>query len=92
MGMAYLLVALLGAALALFAVQNNSPVVVRFLLWQIEEPLSLVILLSVLAGIVLTALLGVVRQWKLRARIRQLEGKLAKAEAMSPPGDGPLSP
>jgi putative membrane protein len=92
MGMAYLLVALLGAAVALFAVQNNSSVVVRFLVWQIEEPLSLVVLLSVLAGVVLTALLGVVRQWKLRARIRQLEARLAKTEGMSPPGGGPLSP
>jgi putative membrane protein len=92
MAMAYLLVALLGAAVALFAVQNNSSVVVRFLVWQIEEPLSLVVLLSVLAGIVLTALLGVVRQWKLRARIRQLEGKLARTEVGSSPGSGPHPP
>jgi putative membrane protein len=91
MAMAYLVVALLGAAVALFAVQNNNAVAVRFLVWQIEEPLSLVVLLSVLAGIVLTALLGIVRQWKLRARIRQLEGKLARTEATSPPRNGPLS-
>ena len=50
MGMAYLLVALLGAAIALFAIQNNSTVVIRFLAWQIEGALSLVILLSALVG------------------------------------------
>ena len=77
----YLLVALLGAAIALFAVQNSSPVVVRFLAWRIEEPGSLVVLLSVIVGIVLTALLGVVRHWKLRSRIRQLESSLARSQA-----------
>jgi putative membrane protein len=87
MPMVYLLVALLGAAIALFAVQNNSAVVVRFLGWQIEEPLSLVILLSVLVGIVLTALLGVVRSWKLRSRIRQLENMLARSQAPGSQGD-----
>ena len=81
MVMVYLLVALLGAAIALFAVQNNNVVVIRFPFWQVEGPLSLVVLLSILAGIILTALLGVVRHWKLRSRIRQLESKLARAEA-----------
>ena len=81
MSMAYLLVALLGAAIALFAIQNNSTVVIRFLAWQIEGALSLVVLLSALAGVVLTALLGVVRHWKLRSRIRQLENQLARAQA-----------
>ena len=90
--MAYLLVALLGAAIALFAVQNNNPVTVHFLLWRIEEPLNLVVLLSVLVGIVLTALLGVVRQWKLRSRIRELESKLARSETAGSQGGSPHSP
>ncbi len=91
MVMAYLLVALLGAAIALFAVQNGSPVVIRFLGWQVEGALSLVVLLSVLVGIILTALLGVVRHWKLRSRIRQLENKLARFETPGSQG-GRLSP
>jgi putative membrane protein len=92
MAMAYLLVAVLGAAVALFAVQNNASVVVRFVGWQIEEPLSLVVLLSVLMGVVLTALLGVVRHWKLRSRIRQLESRLARSETASPSGDSQDAP
>ena len=87
--MAYLLVALLGAGIALFAVQNNTSVVVRFLVWQIDEPLSLVVLLSVLIGIVLTALLGIVRQWKLRSRIRELENRLARSQAPTAQTQGP---
>ena len=89
MSMAYLLVALLGAAIALFAVQNNSPVVIRFLVWQFEGALSLVVLLSVLVGVILTALLGVVRYWKLRSRIRQLEDKLARSEIPGPQANRP---
>ncbi len=38
----------------------------------------MVIMVSVLAGIVLTALIGLVQQWKLRSRIRQLEQRLAQ--------------
>jgi hypothetical protein len=43
--------------------------------------LSLVILLSALVGIVLTSMLGAVRHWKLRSRIRQLENQLARIPA-----------
>jgi uncharacterized integral membrane protein len=76
----YLLMALLGAAAAVFAVQNIDPVVIRFLVWRIEgTPLSLVIMLSIMVGIVLTSLVGFVRHWKLRSRIRQLENQLAQS-------------
>ena len=80
----YLLVALLGAAGAVFALQNIDPVVIRFLGWRIEgAPLALVLMLSMLMGIVLTALVGIVQQWKLRSRIRQLQHRLAQASAPS---------
>jgi uncharacterized integral membrane protein len=81
MSLAYFLVALLGAAIAVFAIQNNSAVVIHFLAWRLEGALSLVILLSALLGVVLTAMLGVVRHWKMRSRIRQLENQLARVPA-----------
>jgi putative membrane protein len=84
MTLAYFLVALLGAAIAVFAIQNNSNVVIRFLAWRLEGALSLVILLSALVGVVLTAMLGLVRHWKLRSRIRQLENQLARVPAPAP--------
>jgi uncharacterized integral membrane protein len=83
----YLVMALVGAAAAVFALQNVDPVVIRFLGWRIEgAPLALVIMVSVLAGIVLTALIGLIQQWKLRSRIRQLEQRLAHASAPRDPG------
>jgi uncharacterized integral membrane protein len=83
----YLLMALVGAAAAIFTLQNVDPVVIRFLGWRKEgAPLALVIMLSVLAGIVLTALIGLIQQWKLRSRIRQLEQRLAQASGARDPG------
>jgi uncharacterized integral membrane protein len=79
MTVVYLLVALLGATVAVFAIQNISPVVIRFLGWQIEGALSLVVLLSILMGIVVTSLVGLVPHWRLRAKVRQLENRLARA-------------
>jgi uncharacterized integral membrane protein len=88
----YLLMALVGAAAAVFALQNIDPVVIRFLGWRIEgAPLALVIMLSIIVGIVFTALVGLVQQWKLRSRIRQLEGRLTHASP-APTQTGTLDP
>ena len=104
MTVVYLLVALIGAAIAMFAIQNIDPVPIRFLVWKRESPLSLMVLLSILIGIVVASLIGLVRHWKLRAKIRQLEQRVAKnatrgrqpngyADAPGPPlgGEGPTT-
>ena len=86
MTLAYLLMALVGAACAVFALQNMDPVVIRFLGWRVEGmPLALVILLSVLGGLVFASCVGLLRHWKLRSRIRQLEGQLAAQQRPAPP-------
>jgi len=86
MRVVYLLMAVVGAAVAIFALQNVDPVVIRFLGWRAEgAPLAMVIILSLLAGIVFTALVGFIQQWKLRSRIRQLENRLAQFPASTPP-------
>jgi uncharacterized integral membrane protein len=78
---AYILLVLVGAACAVFALQNMDPVVIRFVTWRAEGiPLALVILLSVLGGLVFASCVGLLRHWKLRGRIRQLEARLAAAE------------
>jgi uncharacterized integral membrane protein len=86
MTLAYILLVLVGAACAVFALQNMDPVVIRFLGWRVEGmPLALVILLSVLGGLIFASCVGLLRYWKLRSRIRQLEAKLAAAERPLPP-------
>ena len=89
MTLAYLLMALVGALCAVFALQNMDPVVIRFLGWRVAGmPLALVILLSVLAGLVFASCVSLLRHWKLRSRIRQLEAQLAAQERPAPPGPG----
>jgi uncharacterized integral membrane protein len=43
-------------------------------------PLGFVILLSLMGGLVFASVIGLIRHWKLRSRIRQLEAKLQVAE------------
>lgn len=86
MTLAYLLMAFVGALCAVFALQNMDPVVIRFLGWRVEGmPLALVILTSVLGGLVFASCAGLLRHWKLRSRIRQLEAQLAAQGRPAPP-------
>ena len=86
MTFAYVLMARVGVACAVFALQNMDPVVVRFIGWRAEGiPLTLVILLSVLGGLIFASCVGLLRHWKLRSRIRQLEAQLAAGERPGAP-------
>ena len=89
----YLLMALLGSAATIFALQNRDPVEIWFLAWGVKGmPLALVILLSLLVGVVFTSLSGVVKVLKMRYRIRQLEsqvGQLIAAQPVAPPPPPP---
>jgi uncharacterized integral membrane protein len=90
MTLAYILLVLVGAACAVFALQNMDPVVIRFVTWRVEGmPLGFVILLSVLGGVIFASGVSLIRHWKLRSRIRQLEARLATVERTAAP---PLSP
>jgi len=77
----YLLLILMGAACAVFIIQNKDPVVISFAIWHLDAiPLSLVILLSVLGGMLFATCVGLIGHWKQRRQIRQLEARLAVAE------------
>ena len=81
MTLAYLLLVLVGAACAVFALQNMDPVVIRFVTWRVEGmPLGLVILLSILGGVIFASGVSLIRHWKQRSKIRQLEARLSAAE------------
>ncbi len=85
MPLVYLLVVLFALAVAVFALQNATPVRVSFLAWETKEaPLAAVILVSAAAGAVLVGLIGFVQRWKLRSRIRQLEAKFRAGEPAPP--------
>ncbi|HUO65411.1 MAG TPA: LapA family protein [Terriglobales bacterium] len=88
MTLAYIVLVLVGAACAVFALQNMDPVVIRFVTWRVEGmPLSFVILLSALGGVIFASGVSLLRHWKLRSRIRQLEAQVAAMER--PPAPPP---
>lgn len=90
----YLLMAVLGSAATIFALQNRYPVEISFLTWSVQGmPLALVILLSLLLGIVFTSLSGLVKILKLKYRIRQLETQVSQLiAAQTPPSPASPSP
>ena len=81
MTLGYVLVGLLGIAVAVFAVQNGEPTRVQFLAWSLETlPVAGVILLSLAIGAVLVGVPLLIQRWRLRVRIRTLERQLAALE------------
>jgi uncharacterized integral membrane protein len=46
------------ALVAIFSVQNAAPVVLTFLFWKVETSLSIVIFLSMLAGIIMAVVVA----------------------------------
>ena len=69
-----LLVALI---LILMTVQNPNPVSVQFLSWQAQQvPLIIIILISLLAGTIVSSILGLIKQSKLKDKIRRLQREI----------------
>lgn len=66
-----------GIAGVVFAMQNNVPVTVNFLLWRFDSSLAMVLLLAVAVGAIVVALLttpGTVRrQWVVARQKRRIE-------------------
>jgi uncharacterized integral membrane protein len=86
MGLAYVVVAIVSAAVAVFALQNNTPMSVRFLAWGLDNvPLAGAILGSLAAGMVVTAIPLLISRWRWRRRVRALETRIEMLEAEPAP-------
>jgi uncharacterized integral membrane protein len=82
MGVGYLIVAIITAAIVVFAFQNGTPVSVRFLTWTVPEvSTAAVILLTLVSGFVIAAIPLSIQRWRLRVRIRALEQQVRQLEA-----------
>lgn len=87
MQLALIIGIIFAAAAVLFALQNNTPVIVTLAMWQFEGSLALVLILAIgmgalIAGLVSTpAMIG--RQWTVTRQnhqIRDLEKRLSEQE------------
>ena len=78
----YVIVAVLAAAVAVFALQNGTPTPVRFLVWSLDGvPLAGLILGAFAAGLIIAGVPLAVHRWQARSRLRRLEAQLRTAEA-----------
>ncbi len=89
-----IIILLVALVLILMTVQNPNPVSVQFLSWQAQQvPVIIIILISLLAGVVVSAFLGLIKQSKLKDKIRQLKGEIEDLKyppAVSPDEDEKL--
>ncbi|NPA49494.1 MAG: LapA family protein [Thermodesulfobacteria bacterium] len=83
-----ILAAILGIFVAIFAIQNAVAVTVKFLIWEFQSSLAVLIIISMLAGMLLVFLLSIPGRIKRRKelydkqkKIRELERRLAELEA-----------
>ncbi len=68
-------------AVALFAVQNTTPVAVSFLWFQIPElAVSVLVLLCTFMGALLTILVGTGREFRRALTMRSLRGQIASRD------------
>ena len=69
---------LIALVLIVLTIQNPNPVPVQFMSWSSPQgiPLIVVILVSVLAGVVASALLGLKKQLQQRDKIRELQSEI----------------
>ena len=78
----YVVVAVLAAVVAVFALQNGTPTPVRFLVWSLDGvPLAGLILGAFAAGLIIAGVPLAVHRWQARSRLRRLEAQLRTLEA-----------
>ncbi len=69
-----IVIMLVAVVLILMTIQNPNPVPLKFMSWETRGiPQIVVILVSVMGGMVLSTILGLTKQMKLKERIRRLE-------------------
>ncbi len=72
-----IIIVLVALMLILMTVQNPNPVSVQFLSWEAQQvPLIIIILTSLLVGIIISSVLSLVKQSKLKDKIRRLQREI----------------
>ncbi len=70
-----------GVAMVIFALQNSVKVPVKFLWMKFAEvPLTLILVIPLLIGVLVTALFAYIDKQRLRSRIKKLQVRLRELE------------
>ena len=70
----------LTAAIAIFAIQNSGEAVVKFIGWQFQSSLVVMILISTAVGVVMAVLLSLPGTFRLRTRLREQAQRIGELE------------
>lgn len=71
---------ILAMIVAIFSIQNSGEAVVKFIWWQFQSSLVVVILISTALGAIMAILLNLPGNVRLRMRIREQSQRLAELE------------
>ncbi|MFQ5772671.1 MAG: LapA family protein [bacterium] len=72
-----IIILLVALVLVLMTVQNPNPVSVQFLSWEAQQvPVIIIILISLLAGVIISSILGLIKQSKLKDKIRRQQREI----------------
>ena len=72
---------ILGVAIAIFALQNTISVPVKFLWMKFTDvPLALILVISILIGVLVTAVFSFIDKLRLKNKIQRLLNKIKKLE------------
>jgi uncharacterized integral membrane protein len=81
MAFGYFVVAIVAAAVVVFAFQNGTPVSVRFFTWTLPSvSVAGLTLVALAAGIIAAGVPLWIGRWRLRARVRALEQQVRQLE------------
>ena len=81
-----IIVILVALVLILITVQNPNPVSLQFLSWQARQvPQIVIILISLLVGIIVSAVMSFIKQSRLRDIIHRMEMEIE--DLKNPPAD-----
>lgn len=71
---------ILAMIVAIFSIQNSGEAVVKFIWWQLQSSLVVVILISTALGAIMAIFLSLPGTFRLRMRIREQAQRIAELE------------
>lgn len=80
MQIGFILISVIAIFIAIFAIQNGTPVPIDLFLARYEVPLALLIMVCIIVGAVIVLLLGTMRTVKKGFEIKDIKNKLKQLE------------
>jgi uncharacterized integral membrane protein len=80
MQIGFIVILIIAIFVAIFAIQNGTPVPIDLFLARYEMPLAVIMMSCLILGAVVVLLLGTVRQFKKGSQVKELKNKIKSLE------------